>query len=159
MSAIPFVLCVTPESELEYFFSGSRQQVAVEKVFCGFGLTEGDKIYLAFRTDIDVGEYGTSVECGFVNFMEPGKNYLVFISEKIDVLKEEEYPVYRISDQFVFQPVFCYNNDFSKVVVPVEIPTYVPYTEVKNNEFFATSEESMKKWYNFKSIILATYPM
>lgn len=45
------------------------------------------------------------------------------------------------------------------MIVPVgEGPTYVPYDQVKDNEFFAGDEEGFAVWTELKQKVLSAYP-
>lgn len=157
LPSMPFVLRVSAVDVIEYMFSIGRQKVKVEEIYNGSGIEIGDEIYLISSSwSLSEVKY---VECGFVNIMKPGNEYLVFISEKVDALKEET-PVYRIYDRFFISPLFCYSDDFSRVVISVvDVLTYVPYKELQENEFFATTEETMQTIYALKEEMLSMYPV
>ena len=61
-------------------------------------------------------------------------------------------------EQCFLSCIFGY-EDGEMVVVPTgKYGTYVPYNEVIDNEFFATSEEAMKILMDFKHSLLEAYP-
>lgn len=46
----------------------------------------------------------------------------------------------------------------NKVIKPSGETTYVPYTSVKNNEFFACTEAALAAWRDLKTEMLELYP-
>lgn len=89
--------------------------------------------------------------------MKEGKEYLVFVTEKVRT-DSETLPVYRLYSNSMITPVFCY-EDMENVIIPVgEGPTYVPYSQVKDNEFFSADEEGLEAWNSLKQKMLAAYP-
>lgn len=99
-----------------------------------------------------------SIERGFVNIMRVGNEYLVFVSQQVDVLNES-IPVYQLYDDSYITPVFCYENQSNIIVSPGGDTTYVPYTKVRNNEFFAETETALDAWEKLKSEMLLAYPI
>jgi hypothetical protein len=56
-------------------------------------------------------------------------------------------------------PVFCYEDKEEAIgEMTQEETTYTLYKYVKNNEFFATSEEIFEGWHEIKSELLSRYP-
>lgn len=89
--------------------------------------------------------------------MKEGKEYLVFVTEKVKT-NSETLPVYRLYSNSMITPFFCY-EDMENVIIPIgEGPTYVPYSQVKDNEFFSADEEGLEAWNSLKQKMLAAYP-
>lgn len=153
------ILRVYVTGDIEQLFGVSRQKVRIEQIYTGSELNVGQEIYL-FSNNWNVVLDGkpNSLERGFVNIMKVGKEYLVFVSHKIDSLNES-IPVYEISNITYITPVFCYENQSNLVVEPEGETTYVPYMQVKDNEFFAESEVALEAWNNLKSDMLALFPV
>lgn len=155
----PIILRVEAAEGIEHIFNGGRQKVRVLEIFRGEGLETGEEIYLSFHSwGVIVREDLASVQCGFVNVMGVGKEYLVFVSEKYNGL-EEETPTYLldVSDCPV-APVFGYDEYQNVIVAPGGTSTYVPYKAVKENEFFAASEEALAELEALKEEMLALFP-
>lgn len=157
----PIILRVTAVDEMENFFYYCRQKVAVREVYAGNGLTVGDEFYLTsayWALLLSPDEY--SAQRGFVNILRIGSDYLVFIQSEISTpLMESETPTYQLYDQFLSTPIFCYEEIENKIVMPSQKgKTYVPYTEVKDNEFFVTTEEGNQAFLALKAELLARYP-
>ena len=142
----------------ELYHGQGRQLVYVEKVFAGEGITSGDCVYVTSdRWIVFWGNVmGTSMERGFVNVMEVGKDYLFFCEEQIDAL-DNSIPVYRTSRDSTITPIFCYENTENVIVPPNDMSTYVSYLPVKDNEFFACTHMALNAWENLKSALLSKY--
>ena len=96
----------------------------------------------------------------FVNKMDVGEKYLVFLDK--EVVKGSE--IYVPSEDFFFSPFFSYK---SKNNVPAGIDeeySYkgyghaVQYKKLKNNEFFGDTSECIEKFNNIKSYLIKKYP-
>ena len=97
-------------------------------------------------------------EYGFVNKMISDKEYLVFLDHKVNTTLDRNiaHEVYDLGEHIV-DPIFCY-EDIENIVIPVsEIPIYVSYDSVKNNEFFVCSTGGMEKILELKTEMLIKY--
>ena len=82
---------------------------------------------------------------------------MAFISAK--VAESNGRPVYMLSDVENVAPVFCY-EDAQNVIVPVPLGnTYVQYSDVRDNEFFVTSQESLDMILGLKDEFIQKYPI
>lgn len=154
----PVILRVKPMKDMEYFFMSGIQSVLVMEVYKGNEIQVGQELYLNFpRWSIVLTEKYDTVQCGFVNVMKENKEYLVFLNNPYEGLNGEKvYPF--IVDSYVV-PMFCY-MDSENVVVPIDegSSTYVPYSLVKENEFFVTSENALQALLKLKRHLLDKYP-
>ena len=151
----PIVLRVTPIGTIDCLFKTNRQLVKVEEIYKGEDISVGDQIYLtrgSWRLFFD----DMTANMGFVNVMEEEKDYLVFIEGKIRALDSSER-VYALADSILF-PVFCYDTKKSKVIPINTSPTYVPYSDVKENEFFVCSQEALDSILEIKNYFIDLYP-
>ena len=165
----PIVLCVEAAGDCENIFYSSVQKCIVREIFKGEGVYEGEIIYLTYlewdlwlQGDFDCNRFDNSMfQRKYVNVMEVGRDYLVFVSEispaiykgaRVAVLPKDEIG-------FAFPPLFCYDdipNVFSgNYLKPGS--SYVPYKEVKDNEFFGDSEETLNALVSYKKEVLAMY--
>lgn len=165
----PYILRVTPVGGLENDFHISQQKVTVKEVFKGDDISEGDEFYLYYKSwfvgvnpNDDPSPY---ISRGYVNIMQKGKDYLVFLTEKIEQYRSAT-PVYKVADGgdfLIYAPVFCY-DDMENIVsdnfyIKHSVPsTFVPYREVKGNEIFAASEGSRQIMENLKKEMINRYP-
>lgn len=156
LSDCPLILQVRPVEEIEYTYGYGRQLVHVEQVYQGEETMVDTDIYLASTRWY--GETG-----GFVNYLWPEDTYLVFcsgiLSEDQVIPWDENIKIVRVYDDMTVLPVFCY-EDKEEVIgeMTQEETTYTLYKYVKNNEFFATSEEIFEGWREIKSELLSKYP-
>jgi len=162
LSQANLILRVRAEEPLETMFGVCRQKVHVEQVFQGDGLKTDDEIYLIssrWLLNISPVYAEKSVERGFVNVLRVGYEYLVFCGEQVDTLTGETN-IYRLSGdgESLVVPVFCYDDIDNTIVATSGESTYVPYSEVKNNEFFACTEGALKAIEELKREMLNEYP-
>lgn len=145
--------------ELEQLFHNTRQKIQVEKVLKGSGIQEGSEVYVfseEWRVSLSIEP--ASIECGFVDIMGEGEEYLIFLSGRV-LDSKEGVPMYEIYGETIINPVFCYKDKEEKAVKydPKNEHTYVPYREVKGNEFFCDSENGYKAWRELKERMLREY--
>lgn len=155
LSEAPIILKVTPVQPIECFFRGWQQKVRIEKVFSGVGLEVDSEIDITSKKwDVYVEE--RCIDVGFVNFMEEGTDYLVFLSTSIGYDKDGTEVFQLQVDQFI-APVFSYETH-DNVIYPVSgESTYVPYQEVSANDFFSLDEEGLEKFIEVKEYLLQNY--
>ena len=91
-------------------------------------------------------------------YAKEGEEYLVFISRQLE-RTNEVLPVYELYDDSQIAPVFCYESQPNVIVTPEGETSYVSYQKVRNNEFFAETEEVLSTWNKLKSEMLAAYPI
>ena len=131
---------------------------AGSQVFAGEELAVGDEFYLTcVRWSVFVRSDGQAIERGFVNILREGSDYLVFLLTDSG-MENRGLPLYFLNiDQFI-APVFCYEDIANTFVTPAGRTTYVPYTQVKDNEFFAASQAGLDAWSALKQEMLRKYP-
>ena len=157
---IPFIIRVSTTEDVEHMFLRSRQKVCVEEVYAGEGVVPGDEIYLTSPSwKLLIDSKDNSIQRGFINILKADHEYLVFISQKLEV-SNESIPVYELYSECNIAPVFCY-EDFQNVIVPIDADatsTAIPYVLFKDNEFFAATEEGLAIWQELKRAMISTYP-
>lgn len=154
----PLILRVTPVAELEQHFGRSIHKVVVRQTFVSEDVSVGDEIYItANGWRAIIRKDGWSTERNFVNVMREGSDYLVFLRD-YDKIRWDDCTVYYLDENRVIAPVFCY-DDIPNIVIPKSgSDTYVPYSEVRDNEFFAASQAGLDAWLSLKQEMLAAYP-
>lgn len=154
----PIILKGRAIGEIEHLFYAGRQKIKITQVYKGEGLQADDEIYLnSIHWQVCLWDTPQTVERGFVNVMQEGKEYLVFLSGEIEDIYTD-VPVYQIDDtELLMTPMFCYDDMEKTIVETSGETTYVPYSEVKNNEFFGISEYSHEVWGQLKQKMLAKY--
>lgn len=153
----PIVIKVSPVGELEHLARTSRQRVRVQAVLQGEGVWVDEEIYLTKTTwNLYPSYMGFAMDRGFVNLMEIGEEYLVFVGEQADGLGEKT-PVYELFGETVIAPVFSYRTHENKIIGTDGVSTYVPYREVAGNEFFAVSQMAMDAFLSLKREMMKRY--
>lgn len=157
----PIILKVHAVEPLENLFKISRQKVQIDEIYKGTDLSVGETIYIIFNrwrlnTTVEPG----SVERGFVNVLKENEEYLIFLSEKVEPLYEENAPIYRLVEEGVIAPIFSY-EEHENIIAELgeyEYSTYVRYEKVKDNEFFTVTEAGMETMLSLKRKMLEVYP-
>ena len=157
-----YILKIKCTRDTKFDYQTCTEYGQVEKIFKGDGeLKEGDNIvmdrsgYHLFTEESGVTGGIDAVSTGFVNFMKPGREYLVFIKEKIES-ELYDYDVYTI-EGFTIAPILCY-EDIDNVIVPKKRSDHaVSYELVKDNEVFMETEELEKEYYDFKYRIISKF--
>lgn len=161
-SSSSYILKVKCTKDTEFGYQTCTEYGQVEKIFRGDGeLKVGDNIvmdrsgYHLFTKESEVTAGFDAVSTGFVNFMKPGREYLVFIKEKVET-ELYDYDVYTI-EGFTIAPILCY-EDIDNVIVPKKGSDHaVSYELVKDNEVFMETEELEKEYYDFKYRIISKF--
>ena len=160
------IVRVTPVAEPENHFHMSQQKVAVKEIFAGSGLSVGDEIYLTaenWQVVAQARERPLSLNWHYVNVLRVGEDYLAFL-KGYEGLTWQDIPVYYLRDRenmVTIAPVFCYGEIDNVCAVPkggASGGTYVPYAEVRDNEFFGTTDATVEAWEELKVEMLARYP-
>lgn len=159
MPMAPIILRVEVTGEIDYKMHAGRQKAVIREIYAGEEPKVGEEIYLySERWHIILNGYPDSIERGFVNILEVGTEYLVFADEVFEDWETGISVVSVYDGGFVITPVFCYEERQNVVLPTSGDTTYVPYKDVRNNEFFATSEEAMQKIVQMKKQMLSLYP-
>lgn len=163
----PIIIRATAMAEKDYLFSLNLQKVSVQQVYRGEGIEPGDEVQIALNTKFTINAQTIEgmvadekiAELHFVNEMEEGKDYLIFLEKKIDPLdKRKQQAIYRVVES-VITPVFGYEERENKIVdVSESISTYINYELVKDNEFFVTSQKTLDGFMELKKQLLAQFP-
>lgn len=159
MPKAPIILRVEVTGEIDYRMHAGRQKAVIRQIYAGEEPKIGEEIYLySERWHFEFNREPVAISTGFVNILEVGTEYLVFADEVFEDW-ETGLSVVRVYDgDFVITPVFCYEERQNVVLPTSGDTTYVPYKDVRNNEFFATSEEAMQKIVQMKKQMLSLYP-
>ncbi len=153
------ILKVRATGEKQYLYSIFQQGAEVETVYKGSEELENQHIWLA-RYSWQVYFEGDQryADTGFVNYMQEGKEYLVFLDGKMDAsVVKTAYPVYDVAENCLITPIFCLEDGENVVVAPGEDNSYVDYSLVSNNEFFACTQAGMDALEELKEYFLSRY--
>lgn len=152
------ILRVEVTGRIEHLFNVDRQKAIIQEVYAGNGLEKGEEINVFsshWRLALDGNP--NSIERGFVNIMKVGTEYLIFAEEVSESLETDIRSV-KLYDDFFIAPIFSY-EEHQNVIMPVTgDTTYVSYKDVKDNEFFVTSEKTLRFVEKLKAQMLLLFP-
>lgn len=143
------ILRVKCVSEEKFLFRQTYQEVEVLKTFRG-DLKEGEKICVS-PCSSNIFEFMNAINMGFVNAMMEGEEYLILLNEGI-TSEELDMTMYPSADGIM---TFFFLCDSVPNVIRSEMD--VPYDEVKENEFFADSQEVLDRYEALKAKLLEKY--
>ena len=142
---VPVIIRVSVLGDVEHIGGTSRQLVKVEDVYKGTEPAVGQDIYLTCsRWSLSLYSEPYSIERGFVNIMEVGGEYLVFIENQVD-------------GENAFTPIFSYQEHENNICETGGESTYVKYNQVCENEFFATTQKGMDALVGLKKEMIEKY--
>jgi len=160
-----YILAAKCNDPVFFRFNCATQNVTVKKVFAGSNMDVGSKFDILVSTSlaedggIIVNGKSSYFGTNFVNVMETGKVYLVFLERKIENHDSSD-PIYRFSDAFLIKPLFSYEEMKS---VPLssetELSDSVSYSTAKGSEFFLASQASIDKMHALQEEFITKYPL
>lgn len=135
----PYILRVEVMGDLELDNGIGQQKAKVAQIYKGEGIEVGQGFYLYhYAWGVSFFENYRSLERGYVNVLEVGREYLVFLKGEVDSL-DSPLPVYRCMEYMILSeeqwvdfmtPVFCYDHmDNEPVVFTGEWESGVTYTQ------------------------------
>ncbi len=156
----PIILKVKCVGEMEYVFKAGQQPVLVEEVYQGSELIGEEEIYIySERWTVIMLSAPNSAERGYVNVMESGEEYLVFLTGKKVKVHGTDVVAYEVFSDLLLLPIFLYGErEHTTVEVDEYVSgTYVPYSKVKGNEMFTETEAGYKAWMKLKEMLFEKY--
>lgn len=154
----PNIIKVVVLEDVEHFAKASRQMVKVQNVYKGDTLKANQEIYITCdRWSLSLYAEPYSIERGFVNVMEVGEEYLIFLDGQVDGFGEE-LPIFKLYAETVIAPVFSYIAHDNKISSMGKESTYVLYNQVCDNEFFAATSVAMDAFLELKKVMIEKYP-
>lgn len=153
------ILAVECKGKTDFQYSScATQKVEVKKVFKGNDIDVGSEIEICTVTNVymDIDMYVEGKPClnlDFVNEMQEGKTYLVFLDRKV-----RNSNIYIKPDRFYIKPIFCYEqikNTPCKAVSKDQCSAL--YQDVSENEFFITSQKGIDTMESYKNYLISKY--
>lgn len=153
-----YIIKVQVTEEIEHLFRVDRQKAVIKEIYVGSGLEQGEEVYIfSDHWKLILDGNPDSISRGFVNIMDVGAEYLVFAEDVVESPWSYALAV-KLCDSFFIAPIFCY-DERQNVAMPVQSDiTYVPYQDVRYNEFFGVSEKTLKTMEELKKQMLSLYP-
>lgn len=163
LPASEIIVAVKCVEKSTFRFSCTTQKVEIVKVFKG-DVQEGKTIDVARSGScifFDKANYINgmpAINLNFVNEMMPNEMYLVFLDRKLETYNHEN--IYIQSMDFIIAPIFCYSEIKNEPCMSeTSFDNSAAYKNVKDNEFFLMSEDSIHKMDKLKKILLEKYPI
>ena len=156
----PVIARVTPISDIEPQFGIYLIPLQVIEVYAGDVISVGEEIWMGRQHKglIVEREGGRYAEFGFVNIPQQGREYLVFLSNRVIADGDRTICFLQESDTATPVPMFCYDDIPNVIETPDGVSTYVPYSEVSSNEFFVTTQVGLDAMLELKESLLKSYP-
>lgn len=154
-----FLITCVPTGEIKYDVGCVTTTVKVTSVLKGAGIHVGDVIRV-YRGGwgVHYNDDGDYVDLGFSTFLLGGYEYLLFLSNRMDVNERKFGLVYEIPDLTIL-PAFCLEEREKVTIKPYrnDDSTYVPLETLRDNEFLAASEATMDGMQEYKRRIIERY--
>lgn len=151
----PIIIRAKSDGRTHYTFKNFYQNVIVEEVYQGKDIAVGDQISI-----MDFSWYvvfdNMSINASFINLMQSNEEYLIFLEKKLDTIHPDDQ-IYLTND-LIMPPIFNYEDKEHEILSVTDEDLYVPYSSVKYNEFFVSSEEALIELMVLKHELLAQYP-
>lgn len=160
LDAAQFLITCVPTGDVKYDTGFAATTVKVTSVLKGEGIAVGDVIRVwrgGWQVYYDRPVEGNYIDLGFSTFFLGGGEYLLFLSERMDVNETKYGQVYEIP-QLLILPAFCLEERERVVIEPTYgNGTYVPLEPIRGNEFLAASESTMDGLLEYKRLIIERY--
>ena len=93
-----------------------------------------------------------------MNRLQVGETYLIFLDQKVET---ENGPLYMQNDHFLVKPYFSYDNtqkNYFASTNPDPDNNSILYKDVKDEEMFLMSEDSVNMMMDLKKELFQKYP-
>lgn len=155
-----FLITCVPTGDVKYDYGFATTTVKVTSVLRGEGISAGDVIRVfrgGWQVYYDRPVEGNYIDLGFSTFFLGGGEYLLFLSQRMDVNEIKYGRVYEIP-QLLILPAFCLEERQRVVIEPTYgNGNYVPLEPLRGNEFLAASESTMDGLLEYKRLIIERY--
>lgn len=155
-----YILLVTCEDNLEFDFSFGSQKVRVNSVIKGDDVvSEGDminiiKIDCVFNPSQDYPMKAFNID--FINELKTGSQYIIFLDECVTL--NNHRTVFTYSIDYFMSPYFSVDEINASPLESELSDSYSSkYGNVKNQDVFMMSSDSIQQWESFRKEIIETY--
>ncbi len=155
-----YILLVTCEDDIEFDFSFGSQKVKVDSVIKGNNaVSEGDmidiiKIGCIFNPSQDNPMKAFNID--FINKLKTGNQYIVFLDEC--VILDNYKTVFTYSIDYFMSPYFSVDEiNASPLESELSDSFSSKYGNVKNQDVFMMSSDSIQQWEQFRKEIIELY--
>ncbi|SKA71379.1 hypothetical protein SAMN02745111_02209 [Eubacterium uniforme] len=139
----------------KFSYGCTTQKIRINRVIKGDLVEKEEIIDIVFADEIymNSSEDTPEINMGFVNEMKVGKNYLIFLDERI-----KNSNMYSLK-QSLIKPIFAYENIENKPCIStMKVESATLYGNMSSNEFFVESERGLEKIEIYKKSLLEKYP-
>lgn len=158
-SRASIILLVESTGQMDFEGETTKQEAVLVRVIKGVtGASIGEKIYIAGQ---GVRSKDGDLRMQFTNFMKKGKQYLVFLDGESDspLWEDKGKRIFSLTEEMVMFRTMCL-EDFEVECIfdeRCDADGYVKYKYLKDNEFFATSENVVDMVREMKQKIFKKY--
>lgn len=161
----PIIIVGTATGNSQYVFRNFWQEVVVSNVIKGEGMiaenttikvTGSGKINFMYDENIPDKEKAgrTNVNTGFLNYMQKGDQYLIFISKKVNISSERVYEVNKEAMTMRYINLTKNQDQVCNIEDTEDEGHEVVYKKVKDAEFVTNSETALKKFNHIKQKLI-----
>ncbi|MCM1237436.1 MAG: hypothetical protein NC489_45805 [Ruminococcus flavefaciens] len=154
-----YILLVTCQSKIEFYFSCGSQKVSVESVIKGdTSLSKGDVIDILTLNATFIPDYVQfgSLNFGFLNQLKPNNQYIIFLDECVSLDNKDTIFLYNID--YLMKPYFSVDEiNASPIESELSDGYFAKYGNINNNDVFMMSSDSINKWNEFRKEVIDTY--
>jgi hypothetical protein len=150
-----YILKVKATGKINFSFKCYSEPVSVIAVYKGEGISNGDEIEIVRNSSTIYWNINNTncINTGFVNKLNAGEEYLIFIGQKLDCGNKTVYK----TPPCVVAPIFSYTHHDNSVVKGKNESSSIDYRNVSGNEFFVGDEYSLDVLEKSKNKFILKY--
>lgn len=149
------IVRVKSHGKSRHIFKNTTQYADVLEVYQGDEVEVGDEIGITYHGMFFFDDM--SANLNFVNFLQPNDEYLLFLDQRVDSHDPKDDSLYEFNSS-VIPGIFNYEEKDHTIMDVPETNWNVPYSKVKDNEFFVSSEANLEALTELKHELLELYP-
>lgn len=150
-----YILKVKATGKINFSFKCYSETVSVMEVYKGEEMSNNQEIEIVRNSSTIYWNMNNAncINTGFVNKLNAGEEYLIFIGEKLDCSYKT---IYKTTPCEV-APIFSYTHHDNSVAQGKNGISSIGYTKVKENEFFIKDEYSLNVLEKSKKKFISKY--
>lgn len=143
------VMRVEAIGKSEFVFCMMLQRAVVKEVFYGDQSLVGQEIKIAGESGLLYFDSVKTYNSGYTRCMEAGKEYLVYVREEVNFYDQQERVF--LCPAITVRTIFQYEDGIS---VPTGNSVYVPYSDVKDYEYYAQTQAGLDALLALKKYVI-----
>jgi hypothetical protein len=157
LKTAPIIAKVLVTGDIEHEGFTSKQRVIIKEVYKG-EISTGNEVYItSSRWGVVPYKETYALSRGFINILNRGEEYLVFLDSIIDIPGQDNYIISCYDEGTIITPIFAYSDKTHYVGKMDGMSTYTQYAKLRENEFFCTTEEGFKIIEDVKRSLLEDF--